>query len=161
MARKINKRGPTAPEMNITPLIDVVFLLIIFFMLVNNINADQRPEMIVPELDEPQARKLDPDIDRVVVNVKPVEFDRESRQGNHLAISGQARSVKVGLREYQIGNLSAVRDDLEQAKQRNPEVEVLLRADSALYYDEVQPVLQAITGAGIKKVNLVTYTEEQ
>ena len=58
MRSQVFKRGPVTPQMNITPLIDVVFLLIIFFMLVTNIIAEEAVEMIVPQLDDPVTREL-------------------------------------------------------------------------------------------------------
>ena len=36
----------------------------------------------------------------------------------------------------------------------------VLRADAALFYREVAPVLQAITAAGINKINMVAYLPE-
>ena len=42
----------------------------------------------------------------------------------------------------------------------NSTVEVVLRADAALYYDAVQPVMQAVTQAGIGKVNLAAFLPE-
>ena len=36
-----------------TPMIDIVFQLIVFFMLVNNIISDENAVMIVPELEKP------------------------------------------------------------------------------------------------------------
>ena len=40
-------------------------------------------------------------------------------------------------------------------------MQVLLRADAALYYDQVRPVMGAITAAGIGTVNLVAYLPEE
>ena len=53
-----------------TPLIDVTFLLIIFFMIISNFISEQSVEMIVPGLTESTARELESPR-RVVVNVAP------------------------------------------------------------------------------------------
>lgn len=154
MASSIHKRGPTAPEMNITPLIDVTFLLIIFFMLVNNIVSDQFVEMFVPELDNPRTRPLDQVEGRVIVNIAPRDGTFQEREANPLLYSGEASYVQVGMDRFALDDLTAVTASLKEAVDRNPQVEVLLRADAALHFEEVQPVMVAIAAAGITQVNL-------
>lgn len=138
-----------------TPMIDVIFQLIIFFMLVNRIIAEETVEMIPPELEEPKTRELATE-NRVTVNVAPHEYDRKRKPGE-LNYPGDARLVKVGLDTFDIEDMEGVTKALKEAKELNPDVEVLLRADAALFYDQVQPVMQAITSAEITKVNLVAY----
>jgi biopolymer transport protein ExbD len=160
MSSKIFQRGPTKPQMNITPLIDVVFLLIIFFMLVNNIISEQSVEMIVPQLDEPTTRELD-DTSRIIVNIAPAVYAHLERADNTLLFDGEARFIRVGLETFAADDLDGVTAALIDAKAENPGVEVVLRSDGALYYDVVQPVMGAITRAGIDKINLVAYMPER
>ncbi|MDX1682272.1 MAG: biopolymer transporter ExbD [Phycisphaeraceae bacterium] len=159
----VHKRGPTTPEMNMTPLIDVTFQLIIFFMIVSNIVSEQTVEMVVPELEDSQAYQLG-DQDKVVVNVEPPPFDRKDRRADgsndHLQADGQAAGIWVGIKQYAPNETDKVTAQLKAARERNPEVQVLLRADSALYYREVQQVMAAIAAAQIKTVNLVAYRHE-
>ena len=155
---KVHKRGPTSPEINMTPMIDVVFQLIVFFMLVNNIISEEAVLMIVPELEDPKTHELGQN-DRITVNVAPQSYD-PSRGINDLNIPGEASFVQVGLDRYDLDDMEGVTEALKQAKAQNEEVQVLLRADSGLFYDEVQPVMQAITTAGIVTVNLVAYLPE-
>ena len=61
---------------------------------------------------------------------------------------------------YAIDDLAGMVQRLQLVRQRNPNVEVVLRADSALYYHAVQQVMAAITEAGISKVHLVAYLPE-
>ena len=155
---KVHKKGPTSPEMNMTPMIDVVFQLIVFFMLVNNIISEEAVLMIVPELEDPKTREPG-DVSRVTVNVAPQTYDPDRDIGD-LNIPGEARAIKVGLDEYNLDDIESVTKTLKQVKSNNESIEVFLRADSGLYYDEVQPVMQAITNAGIIKINLVAYLPE-
>lgn len=163
MGSHITARGPVTPSMNITPLIDVVFLLIIFFMLVNNIVSDESVEMVLPELDPPHTRELG-EVSRVVVNVAPEPFSKQGRTGYPLEHPGRARYVKVGTG---VGSQFAVEDTvgitaaLTALRTANPDLQVLLRADAALFYDEVRPVMGAVTAAGIGTVNLVAYLPEE
>ena len=138
-----------------TPLIDVTFQLIIFFMLVNNIIAEENVPMFVPDLDEPKTRQLG-EVERLTVNVAPMPFDRRTRaQGNRLDLPGQATRVRVAMQDYSVADLEGIRSALVHRRQASPKVEVLLRADAALYYRQVQPIMEAISAARIVKVNVV------
>jgi len=156
---QVFKKGPASPEMNMTPMIDIVFQLIIFFMLVNNIIAEESVVMIVPDLENPKTRELGED-NRITINIAPKTYD-PGRPIGDLNIPGEASMVKVGLDRYKLDDMESVTKALEEIKARNPNIEVLLRADGGLFYEEVQPVMQAIATAGIVKVNLVAYLPEE
>ncbi|MEM1110138.1 MAG: biopolymer transporter ExbD [Planctomycetota bacterium] len=160
---KVIQRGAVAPSMNITPLIDVVFLLIIFFMLVNNIVSEETVDMILPELEQPQTRELG-DVDRVVINVAPEPFTRKGRESFPLTHTGTASYVKVGTgsgSRYEANDLPGIIAKLEAIKAQRPEIEVMLRADGAIYYDQMQPIMDAVRAAGIETVNLVAYMPDR
>lgn len=146
----------TTPEMNMTPLIDVVFQLIIFFMLVNNIISEQTVQMVVPELEEARTRALDEGT-RVFVNVAPFDHKPEDRKANTLSFPGEAQFVNVGGERFSVNDLEGISAELREWKANNPDVEVLLRADAALYYESVAPVMAAISAAEIQTINLVAY----
>ena len=163
----ISRRRVHTPEMNMTPLIDVSFLLIVFFMLVNRILSEESVRMVVPKLDDPQV--VDPgEGDRLVLNVvafEPPGMDRSA--GHPLSIPGRPAGVKVGLTMIPFGPAWRARLDEalrhavqryeKQNKQPAAKLEVILRADAALSYDHVQPVLETIAEAGFSRVSLVAY----
>ncbi|MBB6430568.1 ExbD/TolR family protein [Algisphaera agarilytica] len=156
---KVVQRGAVAPSMNITPLIDVVFLLIIFFMLVNNIVSEETVDMVLPELEDPQTRELG-DVDRIVINVAPEPFTRQGRAEFPLSHTGTASYIKIGTgsnSRFEITDIPGITEKLKQVKAQRPEVEALLRADGAIYYDVMEPVMDALSTAGIETVNLVAY----
>ena len=157
MPSQVHKTGPTTPQMNLTPLIDVVFQLIIFFMLVNNIAAREVVPMIVPDLEDPQTREMADD-NRIVVSVAPADHTASDRSPNPLMFSGTARYVQVGsAQRFNMDQLSEVTDVLRRRREANADVRVILRADQALHYKEVQPVMAAITAADIETVHLVAF----
>ncbi|MEX0776908.1 MAG: biopolymer transporter ExbD [Phycisphaeraceae bacterium] len=156
---RVTKRGPAKAEMNMTPMIDVTFQLIIFFLLVNNIATDQLVEMRVPNLDDPKVIELG-DIPKIIVSIKPPD-NLVRDPSDPLKIPGDAQKVRVGTEDFNIDNLAGITDSLKKAKAQNPEVEVLLRADSGTMYENIAPVMQAITAAQISKLNLVAYLPGQ
>mgnify|MGYP004284176485 CR=1 FL=1 len=56
--------------------------------------------------------------------------------------------------------LQGLQSDLEKEIAANAKVEVELRADCALYYEQVQLVMAVISQAGVQTVHLVAYLPE-
>lgn len=160
MGSKVHKKGKATPEMNMTPMIDVVFQLLIFFMLTNQIVAEESVEMIVPKLDDPKTVELGRE-NRVTVNLIPADYLPKRNPGDLAGVSGHVAMVKIGLSQFKPSDHQAITAAMREVKARNKDIEVLLRADAATYYDEIQPVLQAIASANITKVNLVAYMPEE
>lgn len=138
-----NKHVSRPVELNLTSMMDVTFLLIIFFLLVNRMSSAQLPKLDAPEPVGSKALDL-PERDVVIVNVVP------DGEGAELA-----KSVMVGIREIPPASYNELTELLKVETAKSPLVEVDLRADKNLRYAEVQPVMKAITNAGITKVNLV------
>ncbi|MEM0913483.1 MAG: biopolymer transporter ExbD [Planctomycetota bacterium] len=165
MASQVFKRGPVKAEMNITPLIDVVFLLIVFFMLVNKIVSDETVPMMVPLLNDPMTRELG-EVERVVVNMPSRSGNRVEPGESPSARDPNAGFVQVGTTQrFDPGDLAgitaAVAAARESAEQRGAaNVEVVLRADTALFYEVVRPILDAITDAGVETVHLTALLPE-
>lgn len=144
-------------SLNLTSLLDVIFQLIVFFLLVTNFTSLELPEMKPPEPDNSQARETQRR-ERIVVNVMPE------------ATSGRVKGVRVGsTRNIPPGNYGQLTALLEQEKEKkgspdsdNPEdrLQVDLRADTTVHYENVQPVMNAITAAGIARINLVAKTDD-
>jgi len=144
--------------MNMTPLIDVTFLLIIFFMLVNNIVAEESVFMYVPELDQPQTIEFEGE-NRITVNVVPL--DTGKRNDNWLDWEGEPKGVKLGMEAYSMDEMDRVTEEIKtwykNVKAKGLKPQVLLRADGCLFYGHVQHVMTAITEAGVNQVHLVAY----
>ena len=62
-------RRPEPPDLNITPLIDVVFLLLIFFMVSTTFDRETRINVTLPDADAEQAED-DPKALEVTVDAK-------------------------------------------------------------------------------------------
>lgn len=161
MKSQVFKRGPVAPEMNITPLIDVVFLLLIFFMLVNNVSSQERVKIIAPHIVHPVTHKME-DQNRIIVNVTTEQGQVKQRQkGDTFGVPGNPGQIKVGTTWYAFSDMGGVTRQLEAARKKNPHLRVVLRADAALKYSAVQPVIAAIASAGIEKTDIVAYSKDK
>lgn len=125
-----HKRRPESnPDM--TPLIDVVFLLIIFFMVVTSVTVPEARDIIVPQAttgEDYRASRGD-----ITVNV---------RRNAEIVVSGRILTLDE-LETYLI----------EQGYVRTDEqLYVRLRADELTTYADIEPVMQACTRAGFKTI---------
>ena len=154
MARP-SRHAPARIAANLTPLIDVTFLLIIFFVLVSQIVDLENVHMDLPAPPDP-ATEVARDEKRAVINIVP-------------AGGGRAAGYRLGNRFYaaDTAGVHALTGHLERLYRDMPQMRVNLRADRSTHYQWVQPALEAIASAAsdagqetIPAVNLVVIREQ-
>ncbi len=151
MARR--KRPAGKAELTLTSMMDIVFLLIIFFLLVTNFVSQELPEMEVPKPYVSISRNVE--TERITVNVVP------SEKSSDKALAGKIVVSNIEIEPSQGGELTKLLiTEKEAAEGRGKKFEVDLRAHKTLQYNQVAPVMEAITAAGIKDVNMVMKTED-
>lgn len=132
--------------LNLTAMIDVVFLLIMFFVLVAKFGRYQTLPMELPKVDERRGELQDPGT-RPTVDVVP-----RSRMD---AMGAKYRFGAVSFDDSPEG-LAALTGALLALKAEQPELEIFVRAERVEPFARVQPAVQAVGAAGIKRVHLVT-----
>jgi biopolymer transport protein ExbD len=151
------KRGVTSIQANLTPMIDVTFLLIVFFVLVSQIVEVENVEMELPRPRD-AATVLAGDEQRVVINVVPSGSER-----------GGVGAYRVGAAEFGPGDdgLSAMSAHITGLYRDNPGLRVNLRADRTTRYEHVEPAMAAVStaarSAGVPsaRINLVVVKEDE
>ena len=123
-------------EITVLPMVNVVFLLLVFFMLVGRI-APSDELSVLP----------------------PVSQSKETATGElaRLLISADGRMALDGQTLY-VTSLSSV---VTARLQRDPAVSILLRADGALDADRLIRVMEILRQAGVKELTLQTKGEAQ
>lgn len=126
---------------NMTPMIDVVFLLIIFFLVSSHL-AKQETQM---ELALPVALSGDKDplteTPRITINIQ---------EDGSLTFAGRP------VFEADIGNrLSSAKSELGN------DVELRIRCSRLVPYGRVEPIMLACTKSGIWNVSYAVYREER
>lgn len=131
--RRENLEMPIRDEINVTPLMDLTFLLLIVFMItapMMEFGVDvSLPELNAEVLEEPQA---------VTVSLNrrgKVFVDREPVAEN-------------GLEEH-----------LRQLASQGPPLSVRVRGDQRRQYGEIIRLMRAVRNAGIEEVALITEAE--
>lgn len=146
---RVAGRGATL-ALNLTALIDVVFLLIMFFVLVAKFGRYPTLPLELPRVGERTAEAIDPGT-RPAVDVVP--RDKVASLGGTYRFGTTSFDDSPAGMERLIAVLKALRV-------AQPEVEVSVRAERTEPYARVHPAVLAVGAAGVKHVHLMTLPEE-
>jgi biopolymer transport protein ExbD len=139
-------------EFNITPMIDIVFLLIIFFMCVTEMSKlDIRAGIQLPIAD--QARVKEPDRENlVIINV---EKPRPGADTPTMYFKNRRVDLKT-MRKY-LHVAAELNRERDSDKKGTPpsNVEVIIRADREVEYQYVQEIMIQCAEERIWKISLV------
>lgn len=133
-------------QFNATPMVDVFFILTIFFMLVSRFLDQENVPMLIPEPTTSQARIVTIP-DQVVINCR--------------LSSEEPGSVLYSLGPNQPQSLGAIAQGLAAVKEQNPEVQVIIRADRRLSFKDVRPVMRVVADNNIRMLNVVAHVGEE
>jgi len=155
------KRGGGTVEFNMTPMIDVTFQLIIFFILAGQIASDALAKM---ELSDPwRSKATNEEVimdtpNRVIVNI--VSRAKAKDKTADIATAGEAKEWRVGSMVIRAGNRDELQRLLEQqynvwkAGGGEGDYHVEIRADRRVRYAQVEPAMLAASAVGIPKMNI-------
>ncbi len=150
MAKK--KHEANKLELNLTSMLDIVFQLIIFFILVTNFANAQLPKLELPRPEGSKAKEPEK-VRKVIVNIVPVR-DPDNKP------TGQTKLLVVDGIQLAATDYPGVTDYLKKELLEHPDLQVNLRADKGLHFEAVQPVMRAVTQAKIAHINLGALEEE-
>lgn len=156
----VHKSGSAEMTINMTPMIDCVFQLLIFFMLTTQMASADFVNMKVPKPDLSQAKKPQ-EGNKAVVNVEPFT---EKEISENSAKKGLAKQYGMGSIKIEVGNIGKLVRELDKARRTSEdpkEFVVELRADKRIRYDQIEPVLQAMQQAELGKMFITAMREPQ
>ena len=133
--RRFSQRNSlvTLSDINITPLLDLAFVLLIIFVITTPL-LEQGINLRLPDGGSADSKKLDPG------NIRTVEV---SPTGSYM----------MGGRWMNLDQVTAV---LTDTYRRNPKLLVYVRADENSAYKHVTAILNRMERAGIDQVSLRT-----
>jgi Biopolymer transport protein len=139
----LRPRRRASADINLTPLIDVVFLLLIFFMVSTTFNDDARLRLTLPQAQGEPAQAGELDLLALVV-------DRSGR----FAVNG---------RDVSGTDPEALRRALETAlaDAEATEPTVLIRADAETPHQAVMTALDALAQLGLQRVAFAASRTDQ
>jgi biopolymer transport protein ExbD len=121
------QQGHVLSELNVTPLLDLAFVLLIIFMITTPL-IDNRIDVNLPSQDGTPAPPPKPTL------IREITID----QNGAIFYSG----TRVNLQELEIG--------LAKLKETDPDAAVSLRADRNLRYQNLVDALGVIRDSGVK-----------
>jgi len=123
---KIGERQDEEPILNLTPMIDVVFQLLVFFMVATTF-LDPEKEIGI-ELPEAASAAVAENVDELIINVFA---------DGRIVVSGE---------DVPAESLLAT---LKSAAQRDPETPVTIRGDRLVHHESIVQVMDACGRAGL------------
>src|SRR5215467_13920408 len=135
--RRHRRRGVMS-EINVTPMVDVMLVLLIIFM----VSAPLLTVGVPLELPQSQAKSLDQDKEPLTISVKA---------------DGQIylQNTEITVEEL-VPKLQAITEARQGAQER-----IFVRGDRQLDYGTVMKVMGRISAAGFHRVALVTESDQQ
>ena len=134
MSMAVGSSGPKA-EINVTPLIDVLLVLLFIFMVITPLTP-KGLEALAPQPPNPNAPPPDPNNDRTVVII--IEKDKSIKLNSEVVTED-----KLGKR-------------LEDVFKTRAERVVFVKGDPDVEFQYVARAIDIAKGAGIDKVGLMT-----
>jgi len=125
----------TLSEINITPLLDLAFVLLIIFMITTPL-LENSVNLVIPSSGAANA-PINP------AQVQTISIDRQG-------------IIKFDNKPVQIDELLS---QLKELKQTNPEVAVVIRPDRELPVQKLMTLMDALQRAQISKVGIATKAE--
>jgi biopolymer transport protein ExbD len=160
------QRMPDVKEgnVNVTPLIDIVMCLIIFFMLVAKIGVDTGADQAIVIPTSFQGLEIQDMGNTLTLNVRPIAGSDQPMVS--ALVGGVVEELKmvdpitgyrpllVTLKSFRFGK------DLKQGgtseNADNPEFKVIIRGEESMGYQYLEPVLITCAEARVKNVNFNT-----
>jgi biopolymer transport protein ExbD len=141
MRRRSNNLRGGGPNVNVTPMIDVVMCLIIFYLMVGHLASGRSASVNLPSAGQGErAEQSTP----IVLNLAPSDDPAAAPDAEPVLTIGTERVAMPNLTQ-RLKDLAAL----------TPGAEVQIRADRRLAYGSVSPVLNACREAGLLSVKLV------
>jgi biopolymer transport protein ExbD len=148
---KTRKHHPI--HINMTSMVDIVFLLIIFFMLVSSFISAENVRLDLPRPEESLAEVLELP-ERIVLNCQYVPHEQAASE----AVQYHLGPVRIASLEELAARLKKAK--LTAAKEHKPEVQVVIRADKRVRYGLIRDAMKCIAAAGIKDMHIAAEVED-
>jgi len=136
--RRRHRRSPVMSEINVTPMVDVMLVLLIIFM----VSAPLLTVGVPLDLPQTQAKSLDQDKEPLTVSVN---------------VKGQ---VYLQNTEIAVDELVPKLKAITEARAAGADERIFVRGDQQVDYGTVMKVMGRISAAGFRRVALVTEIEQ-
>ena len=160
--------GGAIPSINVTPLIDILLVLLIIFMVITPLKP-ARFKTLVPERSENMSAAAKQSPLTLIVNIKKDLSAELIKGGNHVVDAsvndpgpiGSALSTEFKARKDQQNWKSGYESRADLTPDQRIERTVFIKAPENFKYGDVVKVIDTVKGAGADPVGLQTEALEQ
>lgn len=131
------KLGLAPPNINVTPLIDVLLVLLIIFMVIQP-QKEAKFESQIPQKPQEQSNAPVPPSDLLMVDVK-------------MTGSGLDQQIELNSKAMTLQELSTILKDLLEQR---PDKTVFIKAPKDKQYGDIVAVIDTVKGAGAQPIGL-------
>jgi biopolymer transport protein ExbD len=145
-------------ELNLTSLIDVVFLLVVFFMIVIDMSQKELEVLTLPFSAKAEEDKGEDEL-RIIINLEIAEPDKYPVESDRVMI--KVRGVEYDLTQLKNHMFENAEKKRDLSDPNAPsEIFVLIRCDERIRWREVQWVMQVCADPSVKIYKLQFATRE-
>lgn len=156
---KIKRHGSNVVDPDMTPMIDIVFQLIAFFMIVTNFEQTQADERVKLPADELARPPLAPREDELVLNMGFI------RNADGVPTHKEPLIFRGGGDDFTVANFGPqleMEARVAKAKKIDPKtMTIVIRADAEVPTGDVQQLIKIAQENGFEKFSLKAKSEEQ
>ena len=132
------KVAPVNSAINVTPLVDVMLVLLIIFMVITPM-LQKGPQVIMPKASDPPQKPEEKTQILITVNDKKILYVEKDPMQDDAQLAARL------LEEYQ----------------RNKNATIVLKGDARLEYGVVKKAMLKVKEVGFEQVGLITQRQEQ
>lgn len=137
--KKYKKGKKIGVRIDMTPMVDVIMLLLTFFILTTTLNTPQIMQINLPKGDE---------LDKIKVDMGDVVYVRVSEQANVYFSRGLSDGTEAPPEKV---TFDEMKNKIESIFASNPKLIILLKFDRKMKYNVMVDILDEINKAAIEK----------
>ncbi len=149
------KKGRIGIKIDMTPMVDVAFLLLTFFMLTTQFRPPEDVSVVIPS-SHSVIKLPETDVMTVSVNQDGKIFLGLDSQQLRMAVFGPEFRLKLST---EVADKETLARLLIDARVKNPKLRTVVKADRSAPYGTIEDVMDTLQKTKITRFNLVTDIE--
>jgi len=154
---RIKKKRRISITLDMTPLVDIAFLLLIFYMATTQFKPPEKKSVDLPS-SHSQVSLPDKDVINVTVTADDSIFvDYIIKE----TVNIDGRDVSMPVRIYDEATTATVGALINAARVRNPRAFLVIKADKASSYGTMEGIMETLKEQHLSRFQIITNTESE
>jgi biopolymer transport protein ExbD len=154
---KMKKKRRIAIRIDMTPMVDIAFLLLIFYMATTQFKPPEQKEVTLPTS---HSQIELPSKDKIVVTVTRLDsifVDYVQRVEKEV----EGRTVSTLERFYEEANVYDVGNVINSIRAKNPRALVIIKADRNASFGTMQKIMDTMVDSELSRFQIITELESE